>query len=230
MPFVQPLPTIVLPGVNPAPPLQRRAGAPPLPVRPPRLWDLEVCTQQQQDAISLAIDTIRAIHVDTIRNRGGEWVTLANNMGARSVANITISCNVCQGPGNPFASSSFSSQSLQICAGFTSRLWLEELIVTQLVKLSGGNDLDAYSVKNFLFRIDKASFPWAYYPILASEKALMCAAGVRQNPPWAFLAGQYTLWDNVGGKLWPINRSTGAILPHGSSLIAAGIPYWQHPC
>jgi hypothetical protein len=170
------------------------------------------------------------VHIDTIRNRGGEWVQLANNMQSRSVANVTISCNVCYGSANPYASSDFANQSLQVCDGFTNRLWLEELVLTQLVTLAGGNDLDAYAVKNFLFRIDKSSFPWAYYPILSSEKALMCAAGVRQPSPWAYLAGQFTVWDNVGGRLWPADRSTGSVLPHGSSLIAGGIPYWQHPC
>ena len=236
MPFVTAIPKLVLAANAVATTLTRPSGA--RPIHPPRqLGDLEVCLQPQQDDITRAFNEINIWYVPVIRNQGGDWATLANMMQTRSIASVTISCNVCYGGAtNPYTSSDFANQSLQVCNGFgtgtNERRWLQELILTELVRLCGGTDLDAYAVKNFLFSISRTSSPYVYYSLSSSEKDRMCLGGARQPSPWPYLAGKFTIWDNAQGQLWPSTHSGTLIQPYGSSLIPFGNPriYWQHPC
>ena len=233
MPFVTAIPTLAL-AANRVTNLVRPPGASGRPpTRPPRLGDLEVCTQTQQAAITHAFNEIHVWHVPVVRNAGGDWVTLADMMLLRSVASVTISCNLCSG--SPYISSDVAKQSLQVCAGFgnttSDRQWLQSLIVIELVRLCGGTNLDAYAVKNFIFNVNRTSSPYSYFSVAASEKALMCLGGTKLPSPWGYLAGKFTVWDNVGGRLWPSTRSGGVVQPYGQSLIPFNVGYlWQHAC
>jgi hypothetical protein len=146
---------------------------------------------------------------------------------------ISITCGWCRG-GQPMSSNA-DSQSLQVCLDTSRRDFLAVWLVVEVVHLCGGTDLDAWAVKNWLFSVFKASYPYRYSSLLASEKALMCAGGT-PVPGFNYRAGRFTVWDNAYGNLWPSNRAlanaTNPVPYYGQSLIDAGQPRseWQWHC
>ena len=205
--------------------LPRRAAG----KRPITRWDPFACNPFEQEAITNALTAMHVYRTD-IADRGGDWVTLANLMAGWSVASLDISCD---GSGQP-VSSNQASKSLNVNMDTSNRRALEAWLVVELIHLSGGTDLDAWGIKNWLFNIDKANYPFAYFPLLASELALMCSGSTRQAAPFAYLrAGKFTVWDPTAGNLWPSTRNAqGQIVNYGTSLIDSGPPttYWRCTC
>jgi hypothetical protein len=224
MPFTSGLPKIVL-ATNKLANLPRRAAG-----GRPITWDPTACSPAAQNAITNAFFSLGNSQIPEISRHGGDWATLANLMQTQTVNSLSISCDWCRG-GAPMSSNT-TNKSLQICLDTGIRDYLAAWLVVEVVHLCGGTDLDAWAVKNWLFNVNKSSWPYVYYSLLASEKALMCAGGTRLPPPLPYLAGKFTVWDNVGGKLWPATRNvaTGVVVPYGPSLIDFNIPYWQYAC
>ena len=233
MPFVSTgIPKLVIAANKVANLPRRAAGHRELP-----LWDPEVCSPADQNLISQAFDALtkknqvtQKSHLDTIRDRGGDWIPLANLMATKTVSSLAITCDYCRPTGSAMSSNQ-SNQSLQVC-DTRNWLYLVQQLAVEVVHLCGGTDLDAYAIKNFLFNIEKSMYPWAYYPLPASEKALMCAGGRPLPNFFGWRAGQFTVWDNVAGNLWPSQHTSAGIAPSGPSLIDGGAPrgFWQYNC
>ena len=233
MPFVSTgIPKLVVAANKVANLPRRAAGHRALP-----LWDPEVCSPADQNLISQAFDALKKInpysgksHLDWIRDQGGDWAPLANLMATKTVSSVAITCDYCR-PSGAAMSSNQSNQSLQVC-DTRNWLYLVQLLVVEVVHLCGGTDLDAYAIKNFLFNISKDSGPWAFFPVSSYDKALMCA-GSRPLPAFFnWRAGQFTVWDNVGGNLWPSQHTSAGVAPSGPFLIPGGGPraFWQYMC
>ena len=203
---------------------RRAAGRPPI-----TRWDPFACNPFEQEAITNAL---AAMHVyrDELAYRGGDWATLASQMAGWGVSSLNISCDA---SGKP-VSSNQTFKSLNVNMDTTNRRALELWLVVEIIHLCGGTDLDAWGAKNWLFNVDKSSYPYAYFPLLPSELALMCSGSTRQASPFAHLrAGKFTVWDPAGGNLWPSTRNAqGQIVNYGNSLIASGGPqgYWRYSC
>jgi hypothetical protein len=230
MPFAPPLPKLAVAANMIANLPRRAAGRPPLRLTP---WDPEACNPFEQEAISNAFFSLGNSQIPEIRGRGADWQILADLMKTKTVSSLSITCGYCRG-GNPMSSDA-NSKSLQVCLDTSRRDYLAAWLVVEVVKLCGGTDLDAWAVKNWLFSVNKSSYPYVYYQLLPSEKALMCAGGTRLPSPFPYLAGKFTIWDNVYGNLWPLWRdpsNNGRITPWQTSLIPGGGPrtYWQWPC
>jgi len=193
---------------------RRAAGRPPL-----TRWDPTACNPFEQEAITNALAAMHVYRAN-ISSRGGDWTTLANLMAGWGVPSLNISCDSY----GPPISSNQATKSLNVNVDTTNRRALEAWLVVEVIHLCGGTDLDAWGAKNWLFNIDKSSYPYAYYPLLPSELALMCSGSTRQSSPYAYLrAGKFTVWDPATGNLWPSERdSQGRITSHGNSLIDAG--------
>jgi hypothetical protein len=228
MPFVSALSSVpkLLLNANRTANLPRRpASAPRLPV-----WDPTVCNVFEQEHITNALAQIENVYATHIYNCGGDWARLGTCMKTKKVASLSITCGYCHG-GQPM-SSDVNAQSLQVCLDTSNRWYLERWLVVEVVRLCGGTDLDAWAVKNFLFSIDRTSVPFQYWQLYVAELELMCAGGTRQPPPNPYLAGNFTIWDNVQGRLWPSYRQGTSIVPYGTSLIPGGFARmsWQWPC
>jgi hypothetical protein len=201
--------------------------------RPPINWDPTACSPAAQNAITDAFFSLGNSQIPEIERRGGDWLKLATLMKTKTVGSVSITCDWCRG-GAPMSSNQ-NAQSLQICLDTGVRDYLAAWLVVEVVHLCGGTDLDAWAVKNWLFNVNKSSYPYAYFSLLGSEKDLMCAGGT-PVPPWNYRAGQFTVWDNVGGNLWPSDRAHAtANVPvpyYGTSLIDGGPPrgLWQWHC
>lgn len=232
MPFVSTgIPKLVVAANKVANLPRRAAGHRELP-----LWDPEICSPASQNQISKAFDALKVTnsvtqksHLDWIRDQGGDWVPLANLMATKTVNSVSITCDFCRG-GGP-TSSDQSRQSLQVCMDTSLWFWLVKQIVIEVVHLCGGTDLDAYAIANFCFSIDKSGSQWSYTSVLNYDKAKMCAGGWPLPTP-GLRAGQFTVWDNVGGNLWPSQHTSTGIVHFGTSLIAIGGPrgFWQYNC
>jgi hypothetical protein len=193
-------------------------------------WDPTWCNAFQQAAISNAFFSLHNADIDEIRRHGYDWQALADLMKRQTVDSLNITCECRSGP--PTWSNT-STKSLNICLDPTDR-WLHSVWLTvEVIHLCGGTDLDAWAIKNWLFNVDKASYPYSYRSLLASEKALMCAGGTPVPNFSGYRAGKFTVWDPVGGNLYPSKKDAqGRILPAGPSLIDAGGPrtLWQYAC
>lgn len=232
MPFVPPLPKLVIAAGKVSSALRRGPGSSAkLPSRP--LGDLYACSESQQEEILQALATIKLTMTDELRRHNGEWVTLGNEIDKRtSISNLLVSCGDCWGTGAPYSSSTVNNQSLAVCGGFGDRFWLGEIIIRELIRLSGGTELDVWAVHNWLFRVNKSTYPYRYFPLDPGTAALMCHGGTKLTTV-PYLAGKFTVWDNVGGQLFPLTRnSQGQLAPYGTSLIDAGAPrvLWEYPC
>lgn len=167
--------------------LPRRAAG-----RPPITWDPTVCSPAAQNAITNAFFSLGNSQIPEISRHGGDWATLATCMQGKTINTLSITCDDwCRG-GAPM-SSNMTNQSLQICLNTFDRDFLAAWLVVEVVHLCGGTDLDAWAVKNWLFSVNKASYPYAYFSFLDSEKDLMCAGG--------------TLLPGTGTYLWGSSRS-----------------------
>ena len=56
-------------------------------------------------------------------------------------------------------SSNATNKSLNVCLDTSNRDFLAAWLVVEVVHLCGGTDLDAWAVKNWLFSVDKSSYP-----------------------------------------------------------------------
>jgi hypothetical protein len=232
MPFVSTgIPKLVVAANKVANLPRRAAGHRELP-----LWDPEICSPAAQNQISKAFDALKISnpvtqksHLDTIRDQGGDWIPLANLMATKTVNSVSITCDFCRGAPT---SSDQSRQSLQVCMDTGNWFWLVQQIVIEVVHLCGGTDLDAYAIANFCFSIDKSGPQWAYYSVSNYDKAKMCAGGRPLPAFFGWRAGQFTVWDNVAGNLWPSQHTSAGIAPSGPSLIPIGGPraFWQYNC
>lgn len=200
-------------------------------VLPP--WEPDMCNGFQQEDISNAFFSLANSQIPEIEKRGGDWEKLANLMKKQTVDSVYITCGTCSGQ-KPMSSNA-AFKTLQVCLDTSSKNYLAAWLVVEVVHLCGGTDLDAWAVKNWLFNVDKSSWPYAYYSILPAEKQLMCAGGT-QVPPWSYRVGKFTVWDNVGGNLWPSDRANAsANVPvpyYGTSLIDGQSPrtLWSSSC
>jgi hypothetical protein len=222
MPFASALPKLLLAADKLANLPRRPPGKKSLP-----RWDPTACNPFEQEAIGRAFSTLALTAIREVEIRGGDWTTLANAMKTKTASSLTITCDWDARP----ISSNASLKTINFGSVDTSnRLLLEMWLTVEVVKLCGGTDLDAWAVKNWLYNVDKS--PRYYYPLLSSEKDLMCAGGTRLPSPLNYLlAGRFTIWDPAAGKLWPSTKDTsGRRVPYGQSLIDMGIPYWRHPC
>jgi hypothetical protein len=221
MPFTS-IPRLVVAANNGANLLRRASGRPRL-----QPWDPTACDPWQQEDIGNAFFSLKNSQLPEIRGRGADWAKLADLMEMQTVDSLSIACSGCRG-GNPMSSNA-DSKSLEVCLDTSQRNLLAYWLVVEVVHLCGGTDLDAWAVKNWLFSVNKGSYPYSWYPLAAQEKALMCAGG-RRLPTLPYLAGEFTVWDNVTGNLWPsLHLSTG-VFPRQPSLIDPGINYWQYHC
>jgi hypothetical protein len=200
-------------------------------VLPP--WEPDMCNGFQQEDISNAFFSLANSQIPEIEKHGGDWKKLADLMKKKTVDSVFITCGTCSGQ-KPMSSNA-EHQSLQVCLETSYRDWLAAWLVVEVVHLCGGTDLDAWAVKNWLFSVDKSGPQYAYYSLLSSEKDLMCA-GSTPVPPYNWRAGKFTVWDNVGGNLWPSDRAlaipSNPVPAYGTSLIDGGPPrgIWHWSC
>jgi hypothetical protein len=196
-----------------------------------------MCNGFEQEDISNAFFSLGNSQIPEIEKRGGDWKKLADLMKTKTVNSLSITCGTCRG-GNPMSSNA-DLQSLAVCLETSSRDFLANWLVVEVVHLCGGTDLDAWAVKNWLFSVKKDTYPYRYFSLFSSELDLMCAGSTQIQPPgysYKIRAGRFTVWDNVAGNLWPSDRAlataTNPVPYHGSSLIDGGPPrtLWMWPC
>lgn len=189
-------------------------------------WDPTRCNPFEQSDISNAFFSLGNSQIPEIERHGGDWQKLATLMKAQTVNSLSITCE-CRG--GPPMSSNATNKSLNVCLDTSNRDFLAAWLVVEVVHLCGGTDLDAWAVKNWLFSVDKSSYPYRYRSLLTSEKELMCKGGTRSISN--YLAGKFTIWDNVGGNLWPSTKDAqGNVTYLMPSLIDIGVTAWQHAC
>jgi hypothetical protein len=227
MPFTSSLPKLVV-AANKIANLPRPGRSPHKKGRLPP-WDPSQCSPFDQEAISDAFFSLGNSQIPEIRRHGEGWQKLADLMKTKTVDSVSITCAWCRGE-NPMSSSA-TNQSLQVCLDTSDRDYLANWLVVEVVHLCGGTDLDAWAVKNWLFNVNKGMWPYTYFPLLPSEKDLMCAGGTPLPSSPTYLAGKFTIWEYSSPALWPLKRdATGNVTAHGTSLIDKGISYWQHSC
>src|SRR5207253_11086628 len=112
--------------------------------------------------------------------------------------------------------------------------------IVGVIHLCHGTDLDAWAIYNWLFSVTWGNWPYYYFPIV--NQNLMCAGStkVHQGPPGSvgyssyYRAGNFTIWDNVTGQLWPreIDSATSSFPdpPYGGTLVGGGSALWQFNC
>ena len=224
MGFASALPKIVIAADRLAKLPRRASGKRPFP-----RWDPTACNPFEQEDISKAFFSLGNSAIPEIRSRKGDWETLADQMTTKTVSSLTITCDC--GAETDLVECDLKSMNFG-SVDTSDRGLLDLWLIVEVVKLCGGTDLDAWAVKNWLFSVDKSSRPYLGFPVLASEKVLMCAGGTRLPSPYAHcLAGKFTCWDATAGKLWPSGKDAqGKRARHGTNLIDMGITYWQHPC
>jgi hypothetical protein len=194
-------------------------------------WDPFSCNAFEREAIEKAFFSLHNSDIDEIRRHGGDWATLAALMDKQTLASLSIGCE-CRG--GPPVTSNASTKSLNVCLDPTD-VWSHSIWLTvEVIHLCGGTDLDAWAIKNWLFSVDKSNYPYAFHSFPASERTLMCVGGTRLSSPYTgFRAGKFTVWDPMGGQLWPSTKDAqGHIAPYGVQLIDGGGPraLWQYPC
>jgi hypothetical protein len=195
-------------------------------------WDPTRCNYFEQEAINQAFFSLHNADIDEIESHGGGWKVLADLMTTKTLSSLNITCE-CRGGSSSFSNA--SSRSLNFCLQRLDARYVSALLTVEVVHLCGGTDLDAYAVKNWLFNVDKGARPYTYYPLLFTELQLMCAGGTKL--PWDFnyLGGKFTVWDNVGGQLWPAGQDyRGRTVTGGMQMIDGGPTgprtFWQYVC
>ena len=201
--------------------------------RPLPPWDPTLCSKAEQDAIKLAFSTLNLTYIPKIEAIGYDWKKLADLMKTQTVASLSITCEGLGG--NPQITSSARDKTLNVSLDTSRTSMLDAWLLVAIIHLCGGTDLDAWAIKNFLFSIEPTSGGTVYYPLLASEKDLMCAGSTPVKPPWR--AGQFTVWDNVDGILYASYRAaataTNPVPAGGNPVFPYGNPQsglWQWHC
>src|SRR5262245_7938295 len=222
------------------------AGAHPLPSGYSRVLDPSLCDATDQANIKNAFWQLATTYIPEIARHGGDWLKLADCMKTKTDTSLNISCD-------PFYETPIvwgantKPQWLNLASDTSNLYHLEGWLIVAVVHLCGGYDLDAWAIWNWLFNVSWRSYPYAYLPII--NQNLMCAGStkIRQGPAGTigytlyYRAGNFTVWDNVAGNLWPSEHHTTpspfgtqitTVSPHGTSLIDAGAPrtLWQHAC
>jgi hypothetical protein len=199
--------------------------------RPLPPWDPTLCSATEQDAIKLAFSTLAITYIPAIEAIGYDWKKLADLMKTQTVNSLSITCEGLQG--NPNISSNARDKTLNVNLDTSRTTMLDAWLLVAVIHLCGGTDLDAWAIKNWLFSVSRTSSGTTYYPLLASEKMLMCA-GSTPVPPDNWRAGQFTVWANMTGELWPSNRAAAnkysPVPAGGFPVIPPGTTYWQSAC
>jgi hypothetical protein len=199
-------------------------------------WDPTRCQEVEKDAIRVAFSTLAITYIPEIEARGYDWKKLADLMKTKTVDSLNITCE--GRVGYPNISSNANAQpkqTLNVNLDTRSTTLLDAWLLVEVIHLCGGTDLDAWAIKNWFFSIDRSSTGTYYYPLLDSEKTLMCAGSVAV-PPYNWRAGKFTVWNNVQGQLYPSNRAAATAnnpVPAGGDLIPMGDPqsgFWQWHC